>query len=120
MNRIFLVFFPFALAITGSIISMVLFGSISIYVFATNSFDQSLQDTQQALQDSINREVQQSITDTISSIDNSTNSSSSGPEQMQRQDIPVNSSANDIVRGGITSLQNGPVINGTIWIFGGV
>jgi len=120
MNRIFLVFFPFALAITGSIISMVLFGSISIYVFATNSFDQSLQDTQQALQDSINREVQQSITDTISSIDNSTNSSSSGPEQMQRQDIPVNSSANDIVRGGITSLQNDPMNNGTIWILGGV
>jgi hypothetical protein len=114
MNRIFLVFFPFALAITGSIISMVLFDSISIYVFATNSFDQSLQDTQQALQDSINREVQQSITDTISSIDNSTNSSSSGPEQMQRQDIPVNSSANDIVRGGITSLQNDPMNNGTI------
>ena len=117
MKRIFFVFFFFALAITGYIVSFVLFGSLSIYVFATNEFDQSLQETQQALQDSINRQVQQSITDTISRIDNNTNSSSSDATQIQSQGISVNNLVNDTIRGGITSLQTDPMSNETIWIF---
>ena len=120
MKRIFFVFFFFALAITGYIVSFVLFGSLSIYVFATNEFDQSLQETQQALQDSINRQVQQSITDTISRIDNNTNSSSSDSTQIQSQGISVNNPVNGIIRGGITSLQTDPMSNETIWILGGV
>lgn len=91
-----------------------------MYVFATNSFDQSLQETQQALQDSINRQVQQTITDTISGIDNGTNSSSSSPEETRIQALPVNSSINNTVRGGIASLQNDPTNNETTWILGGI
>jgi hypothetical protein len=120
MKRIFFVFFLFALAINGYVVSFVLIGSIPINVFATNSFDQSLQETQQALQNSINRQVQQSITDTISSIDDSSNSSSSDAKQIKSQGIPVNSSVNDIIRGGITSLQTDPMNNETVWILGGV
>ncbi len=120
MKTIFVAFFLFALAISSFGATVFLFDSISIYVFATNSFDQSIQDTQQALQDSINRQVQQSITDTISGIDNSTNTSSSGPEETLSQAVPINSSINNTIRGGIVSLQNDPTNNETLWILGGI
>ncbi|HEU5120240.1 MAG TPA: hypothetical protein VFT71_04565 [Candidatus Nitrosocosmicus sp.] len=106
MKRIFAVFLFIAFGPNRVIKSINLFNSLTTNVFATNSLDRSFQEIQQDLQNSMNRQIQQSITDIISTIRNNTNSSSSTAEKIPTQVSPVIRSLNDRIKGGIASLQN--------------
>jgi hypothetical protein len=106
--------------ITGLMISIASFCTFFPFVIATTVLGDSIQESQQDLQASINRQVQQSITDTIDNIDNNTSSSSPSTAEMQSQIQLVNNSANDLIRGGIASLQNDSLSNDAKWIVGGV
>lgn len=92
--------------------------SVNILAYATSSLGQSIQQSQQDLQSTINSQVQQSITDTINNINNSNDSSVSNITTNQIQNIT--GSSTDVIKGGITSLQNDPLDNTTTWIVGGV
>jgi hypothetical protein len=68
LKRIFAVSLLITSKTIEVIISINLFNSLTTNVFATNSLDRSVQEIQQDLQNSINRQVQQSITDTFNTI----------------------------------------------------
>ena len=92
--------------------------SVNILTYATSSLGQSIQQSQQDLQSAINNQVQQSITDTISNINNSDDSTVNTIATNQTQN--TTGASIDVIRGGITSLQNDPSDNTTTWILGGV
>lgn len=92
--------------------------SVNFLASATSSLGQSIQQSQQDLQSTINSQVQQSITDTINNINNSNDSSVGNITSNQPQNIT--SSSTDMIKGGVTSLQNDPLDNTTTWIVGGV
>ena len=100
------------------LVSAYAISSVNIQAYATSSLSQSLQQNQQDLQSAINSQVQQSITDTINNLNNSDNSSNSNITRNPTQNIT--DSTLDVVKGGITSLQNEPLDNSTTWIVGGV
>ena len=85
--------------------------------YATSSLGESIQQSQQDLQSTINNQVQQSITDTINNISGSNDSTANSITNNQTQN---SGSSNDMIKGGITSLQNDPSDNATTWILGGV
>ena len=93
--------------------------SVNILTYATSSsLGQSIQQSQQDLQSAINSQVQQSITDTISNINNSDDSTANIIPSNQTQN--TTGASIDVIKGGITSLQNDPSDNTTTWILGGV
>ena len=92
--------------------------SVNILTYATSSLDQSIQQSQQDLQSAINSQVQQSITDTINNINNSDDSTVNTIATNQTQN--TTGASIDVIRGGITSLQNDPSDNTATWILGGV
>jgi hypothetical protein len=100
------------------LVSAYTISSVNINSYATSSLGQSIQQNQQDLQSAINSQVQQSITDTINNINNSNNSSISNMTRNPTQNIT--GSTMDLIKGGITSLQNDPLDNSTTWIVGGV
>jgi hypothetical protein len=67
------------------------------------------------LQNSINIQVQQLITDTINTIENNIISSPSAVKKIPAQVSHINRSLNDSIR-GIANLQNNSLNNETIWI----
>jgi hypothetical protein len=92
--------------------------NVNMLTYATSSLGESLQQSQQDLQSAINNQVQQSITDTINDINDSTNSTVNTIASNQTQNS--SGSTNNLIKGGITSLQNDPFDNTTTWILGGV
>ena len=92
--------------------------SVNILTYATSSLDQSIQQSQQDLQSAINSQIQQSITDTINNINNSDDSTVNTIATNQTQN--TTGASIDMIRGGITSLQNDPSDNTATWILGGV
>lgn len=106
-----------------SIIAAVLLSSLALssthspIVYATTSLGQSIQQSQQDLQSTINDQVQQSITDTINNIDND-NSDSNNETGGHVHNIT--NTSNKVISGGVTSLQNDALDNNTTWIVGGV
>jgi hypothetical protein len=91
--------------------------SVNMLTYATSSLGESIQQSQQDLQSTINNQVQQSITDTINTINDSNDSTVDTIASNQTQNT---GSSNDLIKGGITSLQNDPSDNTTTWILGGV
>jgi len=92
--------------------------SVNTLTYATSSLGESIQQSQQDLQSAINSQVQQSITDTINNINDSNDSTINTIASNQTQN-PTGSSI-DVIKGGITSLQNDPSDNTITWILGGV
>ena len=92
--------------------------SVNMLTYATSSLGESIQQSQQELQSAINSQVQQSITDTINNINDSNDSTINTIASNQTQNST--GSSNDVIKGGITSLQNDPSDNTTTWILGGV
>jgi hypothetical protein len=92
--------------------------SVNTLTYATSSLGESIQQNQQALQSAINSQVQQSITDTINNINDSNDSTINTITSNQTQNST--SSSIDVIKGGITSLQNDPSDNTITWILGGV
>ncbi len=92
--------------------------SVNTLTYATSSLGESIQQNQQALQSAINSQVQQSITDTINNINDSNDSTINTIASNQTQNST--GSSIDVIKGGITSLQNDPSDNTTTWILGGV
>ena len=90
---------------------------INMPTYATSSLGESIQQSQQDLQSTINNQVQQSITDTINNINDSNDSPVDTVASNQTQNT---SSSDDLIKGGITSLQKDPSDNTTTWILGGV
>ena len=90
---------------------------MNMLIYATSSLGASIQQSQQDLQSTINNQVEQSITDTIKNINDSNNSNDTTATNNQTQN---SGSSNDMIKGGITSLQNDPSDNATTWILGGV
>ena len=90
---------------------------VNMLTYATSSLGESIQQSQQDLQSTINNQVQQSITDTINNINDSNDSTVDTIASNQTQNT---GSSNDLIKGGITSLQNDPSDNTTTWILGGV
>ena len=90
---------------------------VNMLTYATSSLGESIQQSQQDLQSTINNQVQQSITDTINTINDSNDSTVDTIASNQTQNT---GSSNDLIKGGITSLQNDPSDNTTTWILGGV
>lgn len=103
---------------TTILVSTLAFLSVNILTYATSSLGESIQQSQQDLQSTINSQVQQSITDTINKINDGNNSSVHTVASNQTQNST--SSSIDVIKGGITSLQNDPSDNTTTWILGGV
>jgi len=91
---------------------------MNMLIYATSSLGASIQQSQQDLQSTINNQVEQSITDTIKNINDSNNSNDITAANNQTQNST--GSSNDMIKGGITSLQNDPSDNTTTWILGGV
>lgn len=91
---------------------------VNMLIYATSSLGESIQQSQQDLQSTINNQVQQSITDTIKNINDSNNSNDNTAANNQTQNSAGTS--NDMIKGGITSLQSDPYDNTTTWILGGV
>lgn len=91
---------------------------VNMLIYATSSLGESIQQSQQDLQSTINNQVQQSITDTIKNINDSNNSNDNTAANNQTQNSAGTS--NDMIKGGITSLQSDPSDNTTTWILGGV
>jgi hypothetical protein len=92
--------------------------SVNTLTYATSSLGESIQQNQQALQSAINSQVQQSITDTINNINDSNDSTINTVASNQTQNST--GSSIDVIKGGITSLQNDPSDNTITWILGGV
>ena len=92
--------------------------SVNMPTYATSSLGESIQQSQQDLQSTINNQVQQSITDTINNINDSNDSTVNTTASNQTQNST--GASNDVIKGGITSLQNDPSDNTTTWILGGV
>jgi hypothetical protein len=92
--------------------------SVNTLTYATSSLGESIQQNQQALQSAINSQVQQSITDTINNINDSNDSTINTITSNQTQNST--GSSIDVIKGGITSLQNDPSDNTITWILGGV
>ncbi len=92
--------------------------SVNTLTYATSSLGESIQQSQQELQSAINSQVQQSITDTINNINDSNDSTINTIASNQTQNST--GSSIDVIKGGITSLQNDPSDNTTTWILGGV
>lgn len=92
--------------------------NMNILANATSSLGQSIQQSQQDLQSTINSQVQQSITDTINNINKSNDSTVDTITSNQTQN--TTDSSIDVIKGGITSLQNDPSDNTTTWILDGV
>ncbi len=92
--------------------------SVNTLTYATSSLGESIQQSQQELQSAINSQVQQSITDTINNINDSNDSTIDTIASNQTQNST--GSSIDVIKGGITSLQNDPSDNTTTWILGGV
>ena len=90
---------------------------VNMLTYATSSLGESIQQSQQDLQSTINNQVQQSITDTINNINDSNDSTVDTIASNQTQNT---GSSIDLIKGGITSLQNDPSDNTTTWILGGV
>ncbi len=90
---------------------------VNMLTYATSSLGESIQQSRQDLQSTINNQVQQSITDTINTINDSNDSTVDTIASNQTQNT---GSSNDLIKGGITSLQNDPSDNTTTWILGGV
>ena len=90
---------------------------VNMLTYATSSLGESIQQSQQDLQSTINNQVQQSITDTINNINDSNDSTVDTIASNQTQNTGT---SNDLINGGITSLQNDPSDNTTSWILGGV
>ena len=90
---------------------------MNMLIYATSSLGASIQQSQQDLQSTINNQVEQSITDTIKNINDSNNSNDTTATNNQTQN---SGASNDMIKGGITSLQNDPSDNSTTWILGGV
>ncbi len=90
---------------------------VNMLTYATSSLGESIQQSQQDLQSTINNQVQQSITDTINTINDSNDSTVDTIASNQTQNT---GSSNNLIKGGITSLQNDPSDNTTTWILGGV
>ncbi len=90
---------------------------VNMLTYATSSLGESIQQSQQDLQSTINNQVQQSITDTINSINDSNDSTVDTIASNQTQNT---GSSNGLIKGGITSMQNDPSDNTTNWILGGV
>jgi hypothetical protein len=91
---------------------------MNMLIYATSSLGASIQQSQQDLQSTINNQVEQSITDTIKNINDSNNSNDTTATNNQTQNST--GSSNDMIKGGITSLQIDPSDNTTTWILGGV
>jgi len=91
---------------------------MNMLIYATSSLGASIQQSQQDLQSTINNQVEQSITDTSKNINDSNNSNDTTATNNQTQNST--GSSNDMIKGGITSLQNDPSDNTTTWILGGV
>ena len=91
---------------------------VNMLIYATSSLGESIQQSQQDLQSTINNQVQQSITDTIKNINDTNNSNDNTAANNQTQNSAGTS--NDMIKGGITSLQSDPSDNTTTWILGGV
>ncbi len=115
-NKFFLILFISMM--TTILVSTLAFLSVNILTYATSSLGESIQQSQQDLQSTINSQVQQSITDTINKINDGNNSSVHTVASNQTQNST--SSSIDVIKGGITSLQNDPSDNTTTWILGGV
>src|ERR1044072_3569878 len=92
--------------------------NVTMLIYATSSLGESIQQSQQDLQSTINNKVQQSITDTIKNINNSNNPNDIATSNSQMQNS--NGSSNDVIKGGITSLQRDSFNNTATWILGGV
>jgi len=90
---------------------------VNMPTYATSSLGESIQQSQQDLQSTINNQVQQSITDTINNINDSNDSTFDIVASNQTQNT---GSSNDVIKGGITSLQKDSSDNATTWILGGV
>ena len=90
---------------------------VNMLTYATSLLGESIQQSQQDLQSTINNQVQQSITDTINTINDSNDSTVDTIASNQTQNT---GSSNNLIKGGITSLQNDPSDNTTTWILGGV
>ncbi|MDN5847512.1 MAG: hypothetical protein L0H53_14705 [Candidatus Nitrosocosmicus sp.] len=103
---------------TTILASLLTISSVNILTYATSSLGQSIQQSQQDLQSTINSQVQQSITDTINNINKSNDSTVNTITSNQTQN--TTGSSIDVIKGGITSLQNDPLDNTTTWILGGV
>ncbi|HKU84282.1 MAG TPA: hypothetical protein VJP58_09590 [Candidatus Nitrosocosmicus sp.] len=91
---------------------------VNMLIYATSSLGESIQQSQQDLQSTINNQVQQSITDAIKNINDTNNSNDNTAANNQTQNSAGTS--NDMIKGGITSLQSDPSDNTTTWILGGV
>jgi len=114
-NKFFSILFISMMAtIFGSILTN---PGVNTPSYATSSLGESIQQSQQDLQSTINNQVQQSITDTINNISGSNDSTANSITNNQTQN---SGSSNDMIKGGITSLQNDPSDNATTWILGGV
>ncbi len=83
--------------------------SVNTLTYATSSLGDSIQQSQQELQSAINSQVQQSITDTINNINDSNDSTINTIASNQTQNST--GSSIDVIKGGITSLQNDPSDN---------
>ena len=92
--------------------------SVNMSTYATSSLGESVQQSQQDLQSTINSQVQQSITDTINNINDSNDSTVNTTASNQTQNST--DASIDVIKGGITSLQNDSSDNTTTWILGGV
>ena len=115
-NKFFSILFISMMAtIFASILAI---SSVNTLTYATSSLGESIQQSQQDLQSAINSQVQQSITDTINNINDSNDSTINTIASNQTQNST--GSSIDVIKGGITSLQNDPSDNTTTWILGGV
>jgi len=114
-NKFFSILFISMMAtIFASILTIL---GVNMLTYATSSLGESIQQSQQDLQSTINNQVQQSITDTINNINDSNDSTVDTVASNQTQNT---GSSNDVIKGGITSLQKDPSDNATTWILGGV
>lgn len=115
-NKVFSILFISMMAtIFANILAI---SSVNTLTYATSSLGDSIQQSQQELQSAINSQVQQSITDTINNI-NDSNDSTINPIASNQTQNSTGSSI-DVIKGGVTSLQNDPSDNTTTWILGGV
>ena len=114
-NKFFSILFISMMATFFS--SILTIPGVNMLTYATPSLGESIQQSQQDLQSTINNQVQQSITDTINNINDSNDSPVDTVASNQTQNT---SSSDDLIKGGITSLQKDPSDNTTTWILGGV
>lgn len=94
---------------SSSIMSSLFISSLrTSLVYATTSLDQSIQQSQKELQSSINKEVQQTITETFNNINNINNSNPDGTSQVnnsQNQKNPSLSKDAIIIDNNVTTQK---------------